>query len=83
LLAIVSLKPLNRTPIKSVKPVPVITTEVPAGPLVGVKPLTVGGGITVKLLALVAVPPAVAMLNIPVTAPLGTIMRICESDSTA
>ena len=47
-----------------------IVTAVPAGPLVGVKLVIVGA--TMKLLALVAVPPAVTMLTAPLVAPAGT-----------
>ena len=54
------------------KLVPVIVTAVATGPLVGVKPLIVGaGGVTVKLLALVAVPPGVVTVIGPAVAPVG------------
>src|SRR6266849_1147554 len=53
---------------------PVTVTFVPALPDVGVKLLIVGGGcvITVKLVALVAVPPLVVTVIGPVVAPPGT-----------
>ena len=54
------------------KPVPLIVTAVPPGPLVGVKLLMVGAGITVKSVALVAIPPAVSTWMGPVVAPVGT-----------
>ena len=54
--------------------VPLIVTLVPTGPLVGVKLVIVGRlAVTVKLLALVAVPPAVVTLTGPVVAPAGTV----------
>jgi hypothetical protein len=65
--------PLNLTLVAPVKLVPLIVTAVPTGPLVGVKLVIVGGLTTVKLLALVAVPPAVATLSGPVVAPAGTV----------
>src|SRR5439155_23354990 len=64
-----ALVPLNRTAVAPVKLVPLIVTLVPTGPLVGVKLVMVGGVITVKLLALLAVPPAVVTLIGPVVAP--------------
>src|SRR5437660_685683 len=57
LTAKVALAPLNVTEVAPVRFVPVITTLVPAGPLLGEKPAIVGAAITVKLLALLAVPP--------------------------
>jgi hypothetical protein len=63
--------PLNFTAVVPVKFRPLIVTTVPAGPLVGVKLEIVGA--TVKLLALVAVPPAVVTLRVPVVAPAGTV----------
>src|SRR5207237_8017547 len=66
--------PLMVTDVTPVKFVPVIVTLVPAGPLVGEKLVIVGGGMTVKLLALVAVPPDVVTLIGPVVAPLGRVV---------
>ena len=67
------------TPLKKVTLVaplrlfPLMVTEVPTGPLVGVNELIVGGDVvTVKLLALVAVPAVVLTLIGPVVAPVGT-----------
>ena len=69
-----ALTPLNRTAVAPVKLVPLIVTLVPTGPLVGVKLVIVGGpAVTVKALALVAVPPEVVTLIGPVVAPAGTV----------
>jgi len=65
--------PLNATAVAPLKFVPLIVTLVPTGPLVGAKLVIVGAGTTVKLLALVAVPPAVVTLTGPVVAPVGTV----------
>jgi hypothetical protein len=65
--------PLNVTAVAPVKAEPLIVTLVPTGPLAGVKLVIVGTGITVKLLALVAVPPGVVTLSGPVVAPAGTV----------
>ena len=67
--------PLNATAVTPVNPVPVIVTDVPTGPLVGVKLVTTGDGMTVKLLALDAVPVAVTEIG-PVVAPDGTVAVI-------
>ena len=69
----VALTPLNRTAVAPVKFVPLIVTLVPTGPLVGVKLVIVGAAMTVKLAALVAVPPGVVTLSGPVVAPAGTV----------
>ena len=63
--------PLKVTAVVPVKFNPLIVTTVPAGPLVGVKLAIVGA--TVKLPALVAVPPDVVTLSVPVVAPVGTV----------
>src|SRR5947199_5920748 len=68
--------PLNFTAVAPVKAVPVIVTLAPTAPLVGEKLVMDGGGITVKELALVPVPPAVVTLIVPVVAPLGTVAVI-------
>ena len=65
--------PLKRTALAPVKFVPVIVTPVPTGPFVGVKLAIAGAGMTVKLVALVAVPPGVITLTGPVVAPAGTV----------
>src|SRR6266508_2299309 len=70
--------PLNRTAVAPPKPLPLIRTEVPTGPLVGENEEIVGAAApgTVKFVALVAVPPGVVTVIFPVTAPLGTIALI-------
>ena len=72
----VELIPLNLTSVAPVKFVPVITMLAPMRPLVGLKLVIVGAGMTVKLLALVAVPPGVVTLIGPVVAPVGTVAVI-------
>ena len=57
----------------ALKLVPDMVTEVLTGPLVGVNEVMVGGGITVKLVAEVAVPVGVVRLIGPVIAPAGTV----------
>src|SRR5438876_917467 len=71
-----ALVPLKVTAVAPVKAVPLSVTLLPTGPLVGVKLVIVGAGITVKLLVLVAVPPGVVTLTGPVVAPLGTVAAI-------
>ena len=67
----------NFTEVVPVKLVPVTTTVVPTGPLVGEKLVIVGGGtVTVKFVALVAVPPGVVTAIFPVVAPVGTVAVI-------
>ena len=63
-----ALTVLNVTAVAPLKFVPLIVTLVPTGPLAGVKVVIVGAGITVKLFALVAVPPGVVTLSGPVVA---------------
>jgi len=66
--------PLNVTAVAPVKFVPLIVTLVPVGPLAGVKLVIVGAlAVTVKLVALVAVPPGAVTLSGPVVAPAGTV----------
>src|SRR3989442_1705909 len=73
----VAVVPLKVTAVAPVKLVPLIVTVVPTGPLVGVKELIVGGDVvTVKLLALVAVPAEVVTLMSPEVAPLGAVAVI-------
>ena len=60
-----------------------MVTLVPGVPLVGVKPVTVGAGaVTVKLAALLAVPPGVVTWILPVVAPAGTAAVIWVADTT-
>jgi hypothetical protein len=70
----VLLMPLNFTEVTPVKPVPVIVTIVPTGPLEGVK-LLIPAPI-VKSLPLKTVPPGVVTLIFPVVAPAGTVTTI-------
>jgi len=72
--------PLNFTLVAPVKLVPVIVTEVPTGPLVGLK--LVMAGVTVNVPELDAVPPAVVMPILPVLAPLGTVAVTRVSEFT-
>ena len=69
----IALLPLNVTAVAPVKFVPVIVTLAPTGPLVGVMLVIVGAGMTVKLVALAAVPPGVVTRTGPVVAPAGTV----------
>jgi len=68
--------PPNFTEVAPVRFVPVMTTLVPTDALVGLKLVIVGEPTTVKLLALVAVPPGVVTAIGPVVAPLGTVAVI-------
>jgi hypothetical protein len=77
--------PLNFTTDTPVKPVPVIETFVPTGPLAGLNELTVGGlppppPVTVKLVALVPVPFGVVTAIGPIAAPLGTVALTLVSE---
>ena len=78
----VAVVPLNFTAVAPVKAVPVIVTLAPIAPLVGEKLVMVGGDTTVKLLALVAVPPGVVTLIVPPVAPVGTVALICVAELT-
>jgi len=66
----------NITLVAPVKFVPLIVTCVPTGPLAGVKLAIVGGGITAKLVPLVAKPPGVVTVIGPEVAPAGTVAMI-------
>src|SRR5439155_1105092 len=77
-----ALVPLNRTAVAPLKLVPLIVTLVPTGPLVGVKLVMVGGLMTVKLLPLLAVPPAVVTLIGPLVAADGTVAVIVVAEFT-
>jgi len=73
LVAAAASTPLNATvlaPWLAPKFVPVMTTVVAIGPLGGENEVTVAGGATVN--ALVAVPPGVVKVKLPVVAPFGT-----------
>lgn len=73
---VVAAVPLKLTAVTPVKFVPVIVTVAPFAPLEGVKEVMVGAGTTVKLVALVAVPPGVVTAIVPVVAPVGTVAVI-------
>ena len=77
-----ALTPLNVTAVAPVKFVPLSVTLLPTGPLVGVKLVSVGAGMTVKLLVLVAVPPGVVTRSGPVVAPVGTVAWIAVPEVT-
>src|SRR5712691_810963 len=78
-----ALVPLNSTTVAPVKLVPLMVTLVPTGPLVGVKLEIVGELlVTVKLTALLAVPPAVVTLIGPLVAPAGTVAVIVVAEPT-
>jgi hypothetical protein len=74
----VAATPPNFTAVAPLRPVPLIVTEVPTGPLDGEKDEIVGTGaqeeLTAKLVALVATPSSVATPILPVVAPAGTIV---------
>jgi hypothetical protein len=74
-----ALFPLNVTELVPVKAVPVTTTAAPTPPDAGEKPEMIG--VTRKLLALVAVPPAVVTLIFPVVAD-GTVAVIWVAEFT-
>jgi hypothetical protein len=65
-----------------VNPVPVITTAVPTGPLVGLNPVRVVST-TVKAVVLVAEPQGVVTAILPVMAPAGTVAVTWVSEFTA
>ena len=77
-----ALTELKVTEVAPVKFVPLIVTLVPTDPLVGERPVMVGGLTTVNALELVAVPPAVVTLIGPVVTPAGTIARIAVAEVT-
>jgi hypothetical protein len=75
-----ALTPLNRTAVAPANPLPLIRTEVPTGPLFGENEEIVGAAavvVTVKFVALIAVPLAVFTVIGPVVAPVGTLATIC------
>lgn len=62
--------PLKSTDVAPVKKLPLMVTKAPAAPVGGVKPL-MEVAISVKLVELVAQPPAVSTRITPVPAPAG------------
>ncbi len=79
-VTVVAAVPLNVTVDAPVKLAPLIVTLVPITPLAGVK--LVIRGATVKLVALVAVPPGVVTAIGPVVALPGTVIVICVPELT-
>jgi hypothetical protein len=77
---VVAETPLKRTAVAPVKFVPLIWTEVPTGPLVGLNDVIVGAPVpvpvTVKFVELVAVPSGLVTAIGPVVAPDGTVAVI-------
>ena len=67
--------PPKVTAVAPVKLVPVMVTTVPEPPLLGVNEVMVGGGMKVKVPLLVAVPPGVVTVIVPVV-PLPTVAVI-------
>ena len=61
--------PAKQTALAPAKPLPVRVTLVPTAPEAGVKPASVGAAMTLKLTALVAVPPGVVTVTGPLVAP--------------
>src|SRR5262245_20797583 len=75
--------PLNFTTVAPTKLVPVIVTAAPTRPLVGLNEVMVGpGGVTVKSPALVAVPPGVVTVILPLVAPAGIDVLIWVPEAT-
>ena len=74
--------PLKATAVAPVNALPVNVTEVPTGPLVGVKELITGVEMMVKALVLVPVPEALVTLMAPEVAPAGTVVVIRVSETT-
>lgn len=64
------------------KLVPLIMTTAPTAPLIGLKPVMVGDGSTVKLVELVPVTPFTVTVIFPVVAPAGTVaVMLVEVDA--
>jgi hypothetical protein len=78
-VTLVAGMPLNLTVELGVKPTPVMSTTVPAGPLRGENPVIESVG--VKSVELVPVPAAVVTAIGPATAPRETLTRSCIEES--
>jgi hypothetical protein len=79
-VAVVPLKVIVLVPFVEPKFVPVTVTDVPTGPLVGKRLVSVGAGrVTVKVSALLATPPTVTT-TLPVVAPIGAGTVILVAD---
>ncbi len=76
--------PWKATAETELKPVPVICTRLPTGPVAGEKPVMVGAleVVTVNRFWLYPVPEGVVTLTLPVVAPLGTVVVMDESELT-
>ena len=72
----VAAVPLKLTLVAPVKPVPVITTEIPTVPLVGLSPAITGAGIVTVNSSPLLAPAGVAATTLPVVAPAGTVAVI-------
>ena len=84
MLKLLAFVPLNLTAVAPVKLEPLMDTFVPALPFAGVKLEMDGAGTgdTLKLPALVAVPPGVVTLIVPVVVPAATAAVICVLELT-
>jgi hypothetical protein len=71
---------LNATAVVPVKPLPVIVTCVPTGPLVGLKDV-IAGELTMKFAVEVVLPPEFVTVIGPFVAPFGTtaVSRVSEN----
>ena len=74
--------PLNFTLLTPVKPLPVMVTAVPGGPVDGENPLITGFIGTTKSVVLVPIPPDAVTAIFPVVAPTGTVAVRCWSSAT-
>src|SRR5438046_2188491 len=77
-----ALGPLTSSAEAPLKLVRLIVMRVPTGPVLGVELVSGGGLITVKLLALLAVPSEVVTLIGPLVAPAGTVAVIAVAEPT-
>ena len=77
----VAAVPPMLTAVAPVRLVPLMVTEAPVPPEVGVKPVIVGAAIKVKLSVLVAVPPGVVTETVPVV-PLPTLAVTWVAETT-
>jgi hypothetical protein len=78
----VAVTPLNLTDVTPVRFVPVMTTLVPTGPLVGANDVIVGAEPTPKLAVLAALPAGVVTWIWPLVAPAGTVAVIELAETT-
>lgn len=77
----VALLLANLTAVALARPIPVMVTTAPTGPLAGANPVIDGGTTTVNV-GLVAIPPGVVTEICPVGAPGGTTVSTCLGDFT-